>query len=65
MHVRVFTKNQIIKLKNDIMSQQKKLSHIKSISEKKMWLNDIEEFEIEYHKWLKTMEKVGEIKKKK
>ena len=67
MPVRVLSANQINKLKNDINSIQTKLDIITSISEKKMWLNDIDEFEIEYDKWLKNMKNISDknIRKKK
>lgn len=65
MPVRVLSANQINKLKNDINSIQTKLDNIKSISEKKMWLNDIDEFEFEYEKWLKNMKNISEKNNKK
>ena len=65
MPVRVLSANQINKLKNDINSIQTKLDNIKSTSEKKMWLNDINEFEIEYEKWLKNMKNISDKTNKK
>ena len=64
MPVRVLTSNQIKKLRNDILSLEKKLDGIQKTSEKNMWLNDINEFEIEYHKWLKVMETISSNSKK-
>jgi len=55
LQVRTFTANKVKQLKNDIDSLQKKLEEAKSITEKQMWLKDIEEFEQEYEKWLKIM----------
>jgi len=54
--VRTLTSNQVKKIQNDILSLEKKLDYITKISEKKMWVNDLNEFEEEYDKWLKTME---------
>ena len=53
--VRSLTADQVKKIKNDIQSLKTKLDNIKKISEKQMWLNDLKEFENEYHKWLKNM----------
>ena len=64
MPVKVLTSNQIKKLRNDILSLEKKLDGIQKTSEKNMWLNDINEFEIEYHKWLKVMETISSNSKK-
>ncbi len=60
--VRTLTSNQVKKIKNDILSQEKKLDNIKKTSEKKMWLNDLKEFEDEYMKWLKNMDSLFEKK---
>ena len=53
--VRSLTADQVKKIKNDIQSLKTKLDNTKKISEKQMWLNDLKEFENEYHKWLKNM----------
>lgn len=63
MPVRVLTTNQIQKLNNDIKNQQSKLDNVKLTSEKQMWINDIDDFEKEYNKWLKNMENVKKNKK--
>ena len=60
--VRTLSSNQVNKIKNDILSQEKKLDNIKKTSEKKMWLNDLKEFEDEYMKWLKNMDTLFEKK---
>ena len=62
LQVRTFTSNKVKQLKNDIDGLTKKLNDIQSTSEKKMWLQDLKEFEIEYVKWLKIM---SETKKEK
>ena len=56
LQVRTFTANKVKQLKDDITSINGKLRKVKSTTEKQMWLSDIEEFEKEYAKWLKTME---------
>ena len=53
--VRTLTADQVKKIKNDIQSLKTRLDNTKKISEKQMWLNDLKEFENEYHKWLKNM----------
>ena len=51
------TEEKINKLKNDIDSKIKTRDTLKNISEKQLWLNDINEFEKEYIKWLKIIDK--------
>jgi hypothetical protein len=65
MPVKVLTSNQIKKLRNDIESNLKRLKEIKRTSEKMMWLNDINDFEKEYDKWLVTMDNIYDNMKKK
>lgn len=55
LQVRTFTANKVKQLKEDILNMEKKLKEAKSVTEKQMWLKDIEEFEQEYAKWLKLM----------
>lgn len=62
--VRTLTSNQVKKIKNDILSLNTKLDIAKNTTEKKMWLNDLKEFEDEYCRWLKKMdEQVVKVKK--
>ena len=56
MQVRTFTSNKVKQLRSEIEDKNNKLQHMKSISEKQLWLNDLEEFKNEYKKWLKVME---------
>lgn len=56
MQVRTFTADKVRKLQNDIASLKTKLENLVKTSESQMWLNDIDEFETEYMKWLKVME---------
>lgn len=50
LQVRNFTKDKIKKLKQEIDSKEKELNTLKSISEKQMWLSELEELEREYKK---------------
>lgn len=56
LQVRTFTSNKVKELNDDIKSLEIKLENVKNTTEKQMWLNDLEEFEAEYAKWLKLME---------
>ena len=56
MQVRTFTSNKVKQLRSEIEDKNNKLNHMKSTSEKQLWLNDLEEFKNEYKKWLKVME---------
>lgn len=56
MQVRTFTSNKVRQLRSEIEEKNNKLNHMKSTSEKQLWLNDLEEFKNEYKKWLKVME---------
>ena len=56
MQVRTLTANKVRQIRNDIASLQEKADHLRSTSEKQMWLNDLEEFETEYTKFLKSMD---------
>ena len=55
LQVRTFTANKVKQLKEDIINIEKKLEEAKNVTEKQMWLKDIEDFEQEYAKWLKLM----------
>ena len=56
LQVRTFTSNKVNQLKEDILSTQKRLDDVKKIKEKQMWLRDLKEFEVEYVKWLNSMD---------
>ena len=58
--VKTLTSNNVKKIKNDILSLKNKLENINKISESKMWLNDLKEFEDAYKIWYKNMEKIFE-----
>ena len=49
------TSDHILKLTTDIHLKQTTFKNLTNVSEKELWLNDINEFEIEYLKWLKSM----------
>jgi DNA topoisomerase-2 len=52
-----FTEEKINKLRNDIENKEKELEVIKSTTEKEMWINDLEDFEEKYQKWLNSVDK--------
>ena len=59
MAIRTLTLTHVKKLKNDILSAEKKLEGIRATSEKQMWVNDLDEFLAAYDKWLKVMDNVS------
>jgi DNA gyrase/topoisomerase IV subunit B len=58
LQVRNFTSDKVKELQNDIINIEEKINNVKKTSLKKMWLNDIEEFEVAYEKWLKNVESI-------
>jgi DNA topoisomerase-2 len=64
MQVRSFTTKKLNDLKNDIDSIIQKNDITKSTSEKTMWNNDLSEFEKDYHKWLRMVDKEDNNHKK-
>ena len=56
LQFRSITEEKINKLSNDIDSKIKEKDTLSKTSEKKLWLNDLKEFEVAYHKWLKVIE---------
>lgn len=57
LQFRSITEEKIDKLTNDIASKIKIRDNLFDTSEKQLWINDLNEFEKEYIKWLKIMEK--------
>ena len=55
LQVRTFTVEKVSQLQNEITTLKNKIKKIKGTTEKKMWLNDLAEFETEYKKWEKIM----------
>ena len=62
LQVRTFTADKVKQLKNDIASSKKKLDTLKKTTPEKMWLNDLDDFEKQYDKWMKDM--AGRVPKK-
>jgi hypothetical protein len=58
LNVRNFTAEKVENLKKDLTLIQESIKEIEATDAKKMWLNDIRDFENEYSKWLKTINKV-------
>lgn len=56
------TEEKINKLKNDILSKINTKDTLANTTEKQLWINDLNEFEKEYIKWLKIIDK--ELSKK-
>lgn len=56
LQFRSITEEKINKLSNDIDSKIKERDTLLKTSENKLWLNDLKEFEVAYHKWLKVIE---------
>jgi DNA topoisomerase-2 len=65
MQVRTFTANKIRQLQNDIYSANEKLDGLRAVSEKQMWLNDLNEFERAYMDFLKIIDNLKKKGKKK
>jgi DNA topoisomerase-2 len=57
LQIRSITAEKIEKLANDLESKIKDKNRLSNTSEKELWLKDLEEFEQEYPKWLKVIEK--------
>ena len=56
LQFRSITEEKINKLSNDIASKIKERDTMTKTYEKKLWHNELKEFEVEYHKWLKDIE---------
>ena len=54
---RSITEEKINKLKNDIDSKIKIRDSLSNTTEKQLWIQDLDEFEKAYVKWLKDVEK--------
>ena len=57
MQMRSITAERVKKIKNDYDSKKEILDNLKNINEKDMWLNELNELETEYLKWIKNVEK--------
>jgi DNA topoisomerase-2 len=58
LNVRNFTSEKVENLKKELFGIEDHIKKIESTDAKTMWLNDLNEFEVEYTKWLKIMNKV-------
>ena len=65
MQVRTFTADKVKQLNNDIENLRTKLDTIRKTSEKKMWLNELNDFEKHYDKWVVDMHNRNTKKTKK
>jgi DNA topoisomerase II len=54
LQVRTFTNEKLSALRVEIKNNEDKLSILKDTTEKKMWINELEEFEKHYSKFLKV-----------
>jgi DNA topoisomerase-2 len=64
LQFRSITKEKINSLENDINTKQKAKDYLEGKNEKELWISDLNDFEKEYTKWIKVIEKEV-IKKKK
>ena len=63
MVVRSFSKNKVLEMENLISKITDKYQELIMTSEKDIWISELNEFESEYVKWLKSIGKVF-LKKK-
>jgi len=66
MQIRSITAEKINKLKNDLASALERKDELGEISEKEMYITDLDAFETAYRRWLRVMakEKVKKPRKK-
>ena len=57
LQFRNITEEKLESLKNDILSKTEQRDKLKNTTEKKLWMNDLNEFETAYCKWLKNPNK--------
>lgn len=57
LHVRTFTKEKVDDLTKEIKLLTSKLDELRRTSEKKLWINDLDDFEKQYVKFLNEMDK--------
>jgi len=65
LKIRSFTKQKLEELKKEIDGLNQRIKETEKISEKQMWINDLNEFEVGYQKWLDEMNKKETKGKKK
>jgi len=64
LQVRTFTSNKVKQLNDEITVIKNKIEKVKMTKEKQMWLNDLDEFQKEYNKWLIIMNQNDNKKEK-
>jgi DNA topoisomerase-2 len=57
LNVRNFTAEKVANLQKELLSIKDHIKKIETTNAKTMWLDDLNEFEVEYAKWLKVMNK--------
>ena len=57
LKIRSFTKQKLEELKKEIDGFNQRIKDTEKTSEKQMWINDLNDFEIGYQKWLDEMNK--------
>jgi hypothetical protein len=55
MQVRTFTNEKVVEMEQEIRTMRESIQKLKSTSEKELWLRDIDEFEKQYEKFLRTV----------
>ena len=64
MQVRTFTSDKIKQLNNDIASLKEKLEGLRAKSEKDIWIEELDQFENAYQRWLQEIEQEEAVAKK-
>ena len=57
MNIRSFTNDKLEQFRSEHIKLSELLEKIKEISEKQMWINDLNDFLKEYKKWIKHINK--------
>jgi DNA topoisomerase-2 len=65
MQVRSFTEEKVITLRNEIQTLIGKIETLTNITEKQLWINDLDEFKAKYDEWLVVMNEAEKPKGKK
>ena len=64
MQVRTFTADKITQLNNDIASLKEKLDGLRAKSDKDIWIEELDQFENAYKRWLSEIEQEEAVAKK-
>ena len=65
MQVRSFTEEKVNALRNEIQILTDKINTLKITTEKQLWINDLEEFQVKYDEWLVIINEAEKPKGKK